>query len=101
MRPELLPELLFASALVAIVLWMNVKATMQILRDSLSEPSQRLMQLLLVWLLPILGAIIVFAVHRPTERHPGKYRELPDPGDDFGFPRHGRGGRSNEGGDDD
>jgi hypothetical protein len=77
---------------------MDVKATLLILRDSLSEPPQRLMQLLLVWLLPILGAIIV---HRPAEKHSGKYREQPDPGDDFGFPRHGRGGRSNEGGDDD
>jgi hypothetical protein len=94
-------ELLLACALVAIVLWMDVKATMHILRDSISEPSQRLMQLLIVWLLPILGAIIVFAVHRPVEKHSGKYRELPNPGDDFGFPRCDRGGRSNNGGDDD
>lgn len=94
-------ELILLLALIGIVLWMDIKATMLILRDSLSEPRQRAVQLLMVWLLPILGAIIVFAVHRPAEKHPGTYREPPDPGDDFGFPRHSARGRSSDGGDDD
>lgn len=93
-------ELILFVALITIVAWMNVKATLLILHDTLSEPRQRLMQLALVWLLPVLGAIIVFAVHRPAEKHPGKYREPPDPGDDFGFPRYS-GKRSAGDGDDD
>ena len=95
------PELIFAIFLVAIVIWMDVKATMLVLRDTLSEPSQRLIQFLMVWLLPIIGAIIVFAVHRPAEKHSGKYGESPDPADDFGFPRHNIRNRSNDGSDDD
>jgi hypothetical protein len=94
-------ELIFAIFLVAIVLWMDVKATMLVLRDLLSEPSQRLIQLLMVWLLPVIGAIIVFAVHRPAEKHSGKYSEPPDPGDDFGYPRQSSRSRSNDGVDDD
>ena len=86
-------EFLFVLIFVVIVLWMDVKATLLVIRDSLSDPKQRLMQLLVVWLLPILGAIIVFSVHRPTEKHPGYYKEPPDPGDDFDFSRHGGRGR--------
>jgi hypothetical protein len=93
-------EIMLFAVLITIVIGMNVKATFMVMRDTLSEPSQRLMQLGLVWLLPVLGAIIVFAVHRPTEKHPGRYREPPDPGDDFGFPRHS-GRRSGNDGDDD
>ena len=62
---------------VAILLGMNGKATSLILRDSLSERTQQTMQLLLVWLLPIIGATIVFAVHRPAEKPSEKYRESP------------------------
>jgi hypothetical protein len=71
---------------IAVILWMEIKATLIVLRDSLSEPRQRVMQLALIWLLPLLGAIVVLAVHRPVEKHSGKYREKSDPGDDFGFP---------------
>jgi hypothetical protein len=93
-------ELVFVAVLGAVVFTMNIRATILVVRDSLSEPSQRLAQLLMVWLLPILGAIIVFAVHRPAEKPSGQYREMPDPGDDFGFPRHA-GRRASEGADDD
>ena len=92
-------EILLFTALVAVVVWMDVKATNLVLQDTLSEPSQRLMQLALVWLLPVLGALIVFAVHRPAEKHPGRYREPSEPYDDFGFPRYG-GRRTGEDGDD-
>jgi hypothetical protein len=82
-------EFILLALLFTAVIWMDAKATLLVLRDTLSEPRQRLMQLALVWLLPVLGALVVFAVHRPAEKHPGTYRELPDPGDDFGYPRHG------------
>ena len=94
-------QLIVTILLGAIVLGMDVKATTLVLRDSLSDPPQKVLQLLLVWLLPVLGAIIVFAVHRPAEKHPGTYREIPDPGDDFGFPRHSGRGRSSDADDDD
>lgn len=94
-------ELVVTACLVAVVFWLDVKATVLVVRDTLSEPSQRFIQLLMVWLLPVIGAIIVFAVHRSTEKHSGKYREPPDPGDDFGFPRYGGRSRSaDDGGDD-
>lgn len=79
---------------------MNVWATILVARDSLSEPSQRIVQGIIVWVVPLLGAIIVFAVHRSNEKPAGKYREIPDPGEDFGFPRHA-GRRTSEGGDED
>jgi hypothetical protein len=93
-------ELLFVVALGLVVLAANVWATVLVMRDSLSEPSQRMAQLLMVWLLPILGAVIVFAVHRSVEKPSGKYKKQPDPGDDFGFPRQA-GRRTQEGADDD
>lgn len=93
-------EILLVAFLAAVVIGVNLKATILVCRDSLSEPAQRWAQMALVWLLPVLGALVVFAVHRPAERHPGKYREPPDPGDDFGFPRHA-GRRSGADGDDD
>ena len=90
-------DLVFVLALVVIVFWMNIKATLLVVRDSLSDARQRLLQLLMVWLLPILGAVIVFSVHRPTEKHSGNYREPADAGGDFEFPRHNRRERSNAG----
>ncbi len=80
-------EAMIACILAAAVLWMNAKATLLVVRDSVSERSQRLMQLALVWSLPVIGATLVFAIHREAEEHPGRYRDAPDPGDDFGFPR--------------
>ena len=92
-------EILLVAFFAAVMVGMNLKATILVWRDSLSEPVQRWMQIALVWLIPVVGALVVFAVHRPAERHPGKYTEPPDPGDDFGFPRHA-GRRSGADGDD-
>jgi hypothetical protein len=58
--------------------WLNVKATLAISRDSLSERSQKVAQFLLVWLLPIIGAVVVLAVYRPKEKCSGRY---PNDGD--------------------
>jgi len=93
-------EIIFIATLGFVVLTMNFWTTFIVVRDSLSESPQRIAQLMMVWLLPILGAIIVFAVHRSAEKFSGKYREQPDPGDDFGFPLHA-GRRTSEGRDDD
>lgn len=61
------------------VLWLNIKATKAVLRDDLSDRNQRLMQLALVWLLPVIGAVIVLAVNRPAEKASRKYRDAPEP----------------------
>lgn len=60
--------------------------TYRIVHDHLSTPSQRVAQTILVWLVPALGAMIVLHMQRQNpEVSTGKYREPPDPGDDFGM----------------
>lgn len=46
------------------------------------------------------GETIVFAFRRPAENHPCMYRAPPDPGDEFGFPRHSGRRLVNDGDDD-
>jgi len=67
----------------AIVLWLNIKATLAVRRDAYSLKLQKFLQLLIVWIVPILGSIIVLAIHRPDEKHPGKYREEIAPPDEY------------------
>ncbi len=68
---------LFAALLVVIVA-LNLKATLLVVRDDLSGKKQRLIQTIMVWLLPIIGACIVLGVHRPEEKPSGKYPVEPD-----------------------
>jgi len=98
------PEYLLVLLLLAVILGMNARATWLVLCDEVSEPSQRVMQLVLVWLLPVLGALMVFAVHRPPEKASGKYREPYELDEDPAFPGLGGRGardRSPDDGDDD
>ena len=74
--------LLLALISLVAVLWLNIKATIAVQRDHLSGQNQRLMQLALVWLLPVIGAVIVLAVNRPAEKATRKYREPPESGID-------------------
>jgi len=76
-------ELTLILVVFAILLWLNIKATVVIARDRLIEGRQKAIQLALVWLLPLLGAIIVLAVNRPPEAPSRKYRERQDAGEDF------------------
>lgn len=62
---------------------LHVKATIAVLRDADSGKGQKIAQLGFVWLVPLLGAVVVLAVHRQPERPSRRYREAPDPGDDF------------------
>ena len=65
------------------VLWLNIRATLAIRRDDLSDQKQSVVQVALVWLLPVVGAVIVLAVHRPTEKASRKYRDPPPPQPDI------------------
>jgi len=76
-------EVALVLAVIAIPLWLNIRATRLVVRDALSERSQKVAQLLLVWLVPLVGAVVVLAVHRRAEPPSRQYREPVDPGDDF------------------
>jgi hypothetical protein len=74
-------DLFILLLVLAVLLSLNVWATRLVVRDQLSERVQKVFQLLLVWLLPVIGAVIVLGVHRKQEKSPLGYREPPDPGD--------------------
>src|SRR3954447_6980039 len=60
-----------AATLIAIVVVLNFWATARV-RDQTDLPTnQRRLQLLFIWLLPVIAAVIVIEVHRrPTFRRP-------------------------------
>jgi hypothetical protein len=60
-----------------------VAATRAVVRDDLSDRRQKFMQIALVWVLPVIGSLVVLAVHRKADPPSGKYYEAADPGDDF------------------
>lgn len=79
-------------ALIGIAGWvaLNVYASRRSIRDELASPAQRIAQLLFIWLVPILGAIVTLAVLRNSpEPSRGTYRKEPDMGDQYvtGFGR--------------
>jgi hypothetical protein len=78
-------EVALSLVVLSIPLWLNIKATRLVLRDALSERNQKVAQLLFVWLVPLIGALVVLAVHRRAEPPSRKYREPADAGDDFAF----------------
>jgi hypothetical protein len=72
------------SLLVLVLLVLNWYASQRCFRDPLISSGQRAAQLAIVWLVPVLGALTVIALSRNTsERSTGKYRENPDPGDQY------------------
>jgi len=77
-------EIAFVVALATMLVVANAIATKKVMRDAFAERSQRVAQLLTIWLVPVAGAIIVFAIHRRSEEPSRQYRKPPDPGDDFG-----------------
>lgn len=75
---------------IAFIVILNVAATLAVRRDEFSEPSQKMLQILLVWIIPILGALLVLGVHRKDEKPSGSYRPDHDRvGNDFGTQRPG------------
>jgi hypothetical protein len=77
-------EIALGTVTIAVLLIVNGFATREVLRDRFAERHQRMFQLVALWLVPVFGAILVFATHRKPEESPRKYPEIPDPGDDFG-----------------
>jgi hypothetical protein len=72
-------------AAVLIPLLLNARATQLIVQDVLCDRRQKVAQLLLIWFVPIIGALIVLAVHRRAEPPSRQYREAADAGDDFAY----------------
>lgn len=79
--------------LIVLVL-LNAWATRAVVRDDLASSGQRAAQIVFVWLVPFLGALLTLNLkRRQPEPSSGHYRTEPDdPGDDFGYsrPRHHR-----------
>ena len=75
---ELVLTLIFVLAVLN--LWM----TWRVMNDGLATLPQRMAQTALIWLLPVLGALIILRLQRShPEPHSGRYPANPDPGDDF------------------
>lgn len=90
-------ELMIGSLLVLVLL--NARTTRRVLRDEFLSPGQRRAQILIVWLIPFLGALLTLHMMRTKpEKFPGRYSEAPDPGDDYGYsrPRHRRAEQTTE-----
>lgn len=67
----------------SIPLALNVWASRLILADEFLTLRQSSMQLALVWLLPLVGALLVLAAHRKAEPPSRSYRSGLDAGDDY------------------
>lgn len=65
------------------LLYLNLKASSLILKDSILESKVRVFQLLFVWLIPALGASLVLAIYRPLEKSSGAYPEDIEQQDSF------------------
>lgn len=69
-----------------LLLLLNAWATYWVVQDDLSSQGQWAAQLAIVWFLPFAGAALTILIKRQKlTRGSGRYREAPDPGDDFGY----------------
>jgi hypothetical protein len=74
----------------AVIVSLNVAATIAVGRDEYSERRQKILQIAQVWLVPLFGALLVLGIHRKAEKPSGAYRPDGDSlGDDFGRMRSG------------
>lgn len=58
----------FLLALLALVILFNVVASMLVLRAKYFDRTQKRNQLVLIWLLPVIGSLLCFFVIRETNR---------------------------------
>jgi hypothetical protein len=81
---------MIAVLLAVILMALNAWATRAVLRDDLSATGQRIAQVTLVWLLPVVGALLVLHLtRRDMERPSGRYPNDPEYVDDFGVSAQG------------
>ncbi len=84
MNPKVVPmDMAIAVLAIVFVLVLNGCASRAVWRDELSNRAQKSGQLVLVWLVPVAGAILVLGVLRRDEPASRKYRDPLDAGDDF------------------
>ena len=76
-------EATLAIAALLILVIANGFATRLALRDRYAERHQKIFQCLAIWLVPVVGEILVFGMHRNPEKSTGRYPESPSPVDDF------------------
>lgn len=70
------PVIAFVIAIVAALVALNAVATSRVLRCPFSSTGQRAIQLALVWLLPVIGAVLAISMTRnDTEPGSGRYAE--------------------------
>lgn len=74
--------LLILIGLGLVILCMNVYATVRIWRDHYLERTQRIVQSIIVWLLPIIGALVALWSMREEKFELQKYEE---PGNEDGL----------------
>jgi hypothetical protein len=75
-------------SLIVVLVLIDAWATRAVLRDQLSSSGQRTAQVAFVWLVPVVGALLALYLKRREPEAPfGRYREEPDPGDDFTMSR--------------
>jgi hypothetical protein len=64
------------AVLIAMLLGMNIVASIKVQVSKFYEPSQKAIQHLLIWLVPIVGAILCYGLARQSDGpHSGKYAE--------------------------
>ena len=80
-------EIEFTVLIIGLPVLLSAWATTKVMADEFSERGQKRAQLVLVWLLPVIGALLVLAVHRKPDEPSRQYRKDTDPGDDFGASR--------------
>lgn len=62
-------RVLIASAAAGLTL-VNVAASVAVIRDSGLTPRQRMLQIALIWAIPVLGAVVTFVFRRWTSAVP-------------------------------
>jgi len=71
---------------IAAIVGLNLWTTRAVLADDSATTVQRAGQCLIVWFVPVIGALLTLYLKRDQpEKGSGKYREVPDAGDDFGY----------------
>jgi hypothetical protein len=58
-----------ASITLSFVIFLNLVATIMVARSDFESPLQKVAQLVLVWMVPCIGAIIVIAVQKGAHAH--------------------------------